>query len=232
MSIICDLIVVGIVALFAFLSSKKGFVRTLVEVVGFVLAAILACSLSTPLSTGICEKTILPVVKEATYSALENATTGNISDISESVWDELPDFVLTAAESSGITKQSVSEHLETSTADTIEGISNDLSNRIFLPIILRIVKTVVTFLLFVVFLVVALLLARVINKLFSGMIFGRLNSILGGVLGAIKGLAIASIFCLVISLLAGLTKEGFLSITTETIDSTYIVSAILNLLSL
>lgn len=231
MSIILDLIVIAIIALFSFLSAKKGFVRTLVEVAGFVLAAVLAFSLSTPISTSISENTVMPIIEEATVSALENVSTDNISQATDNVWDQLPSFVLSAAESSGITKDSISDHLSASSEKTIEGLSTELSNRVFLPIVSNVIKTVVTVILFVVLLVLSIFLARIINRLFSGVILGKLNKTLGGILGAIKGAAIASIFCLAVSLIADLTKGDFLSITTETIDSTYIVSTILNLLS-
>lgn len=232
MNIILDLIVVAIIVLFVVLSAKKGFVRTLIEVVGFILAAVLASSFSAPITTAICDNTIKPIVEEATVSALEDTATSNITDAAENIWDSLPGFVVNAAESSGITKNSVGEHISSSTTQTLDGVVDGLVNNVFMPIIFNIVKIIITFVLFVALVIISMIVARLINKLFSGAVLGKLNRALGGLLGAVKGSAFAAIFCLLISLLAGLSKSGFLNITTETIDSTYIVSEILNLLSL
>ena len=50
MNFVIDLIVVAIIAVCAVVSAKRGFVKVLVEAVGFVAAIILTFTISTPLS--------------------------------------------------------------------------------------------------------------------------------------------------------------------------------------
>lgn len=53
MSIIFDIAVVAIVALLVFLGFHRGFVRTVFNLVGYILAAVLAFFISSPISVWI-----------------------------------------------------------------------------------------------------------------------------------------------------------------------------------
>ena len=64
MSIILDLIIVFTILLFIIMSARKGFVRTLIEVVGFVAAIAVALSISTPVSDFIYEKTVTTIMSK------------------------------------------------------------------------------------------------------------------------------------------------------------------------
>ena len=50
MNIILDIIIVAIVVICVFLSAKRGFTRTIIELVGFVAAILIAINLSTPVA--------------------------------------------------------------------------------------------------------------------------------------------------------------------------------------
>lgn len=232
MGLVLDIIIVLIVAFFVFISARRGFIRTLIEVVGFVLAAVLAFSLSAPITTAICENGIKPIIEETTLSALNDAPLEDVAEAAESIWDELPGFVINIAESAGINKADVSESISDAATQSVHEVSAHITDNIFIPIVSNIVKTIVTFLLFLALIVLVMFLARIINKLFSGFIFGKFNRLLGGVLGAVKGSVFAAIFCLLFSIIVKLSPNGILSITTETLDSTYIFSKILDIFSL
>ena len=53
MWIILDLIIVAIVLLFVFISAKRGFARTIVEFVGYILAVYLAFAVGGIISTAV-----------------------------------------------------------------------------------------------------------------------------------------------------------------------------------
>ena len=231
MSLILDLIIVAIVAICVLISAKKGFVRTIVSAVGFVLAVFLAFSLSTPIASLISKEFVRPAIEEKTFSVLSGVAGNAFSETTEDIWNELPDFVVNAAASAGVTEDSLGQSIKESTATTAEGLATDLTDKIFLPIVENLVKTIVTFVLFLLLIILVSLLSKILNKLFSGAVFGKFNRTLGGILGAVKGSAFAVIFCLLVSMLVGLSENGFLSITKDTIDSTFILSKVLDIFS-
>ena len=65
MSFILDLIVIAIIIVFALISAKKGFVRTIIEIVGFVLVILFANNVSPVLSNVTYDKLIEPAIIES-----------------------------------------------------------------------------------------------------------------------------------------------------------------------
>ena len=92
MGIILDLIVLAIIVIFAFLSAKKGFVRTLIELVGFFLAIFIASSISPAISNGVYDKFIEPAIVDSVDNIqIEDSVIGNVTV--SGTEDYIPDFV-------------------------------------------------------------------------------------------------------------------------------------------
>ena len=92
MPIILDVIIALIILIFIIISAKKGFVKSLVEVVGFVAAVVIAISASTPIANAIYDSTVQPFVTKTVENAVsETQTTAN--DAVDTVWNKLPNFL-------------------------------------------------------------------------------------------------------------------------------------------
>ncbi|MFQ8953025.1 MAG: CvpA family protein [Oscillospiraceae bacterium] len=68
------------------------------------------------------------------------------------------------------------------------------------------------------------ILAKFLNGVFSFSIVGKLNRILGGIAGIPKGIIIAMLFCMIISLIVSLTPDGFLIFKTEAMEKSWFFS--------
>ncbi len=218
MSYILDGIVILIILFFIITSSKRGFVRTLIEVVGFVAALILAFTISSPLANATYDKMIEPSV----VSAVENAANEGTQTAVDAAWGAMPKFITNNSDMFGLTQESFADKLTQSTADGITGTAISVSQNIAKPIVAKILGMIYSTLLVIVLLFVVKILAKIINKLFSFSIIGKLNRSLGGAIGLIKGLAIAVVFCMIISLIVSFTANGFLVFTRDAIDSSVI----------
>lgn len=227
MSLILDAIIVLIILIFAFLSSKKGFVRTLIEVVGFVLAIVVAIGLSTPIANGIYDATVQPIVAKTVESALNegNATANAAVD---AVWDKMPAF-LTESSFFGITKENITSTITDEVSANTADVINSISNSFVKPIVTKLLSVLLSVVLLIVMLLIVKLLAKYINKLFTFSVIGNINRTLGGILGVVKGMAIAVIFCLIISLILSFTKNGFLIFTYDAINSSYLFKFLIGL---
>ena len=62
MSVVLDIIVLAIILVTVFLSAKRGFVRVLIELVGFVAAVFISFTISTPLADMTYDKIIEPPI--------------------------------------------------------------------------------------------------------------------------------------------------------------------------
>lgn len=217
MSYILDAIVILIVLFYVFISAKKGFVRTLIEVVGFVAAIVIAFTVSTPIAEVGYDSFIYPSIAES----VEETGKDNINDAADAVWEKLPKFI-TENSFFGVSKDNVTASAEDEFSNQSDNFAQSISDKMIKPTVVKLLSVIVSFVLVIILLFVAKILAKYVNKLFTFSIIGDINKFLGGALGVVKGAAIAIIFCLVISIILSFTKGGFLIFTYDAINSSYL----------
>lgn len=217
MSLILDGIIIFIVLLFVYLSAKKGFVYTLIEVIGFVAALVIAFTISTPLAEITYDTFVFPSVSDK----VESTGKENISEAADALWEELPDY-FTESSFLGLSKETATTAAQNEFSNNSDSIAKSISDSMVKPTAVKLISVFISFILVVVLLFIVKILAKYINKLFTFSVVGEINKILGGVLGIAKGAAIAVVFCLVISLILSFTKDGFLIFTYDAIESSYL----------
>ncbi len=226
MSIILDAIIVLIILVFVFLSAKKGFVRTLIEVVGFIAAIAIALSVSTPIANFCYDTAVQPIVTKTVESTV-NEGSSNVNEAVDAVWNKLPAF-LTESNFFSLSKEGITSSINNETAaDTTQLITS--INSIVKPAVSKLISVLISVILVVVLLFVVKILAKLVNKIFSFSLVGDINKTLGGLLGLIKGAAVAVIFCMIVSLILSFTKNGFLIFTYDAINSSYLFKFIMGL---
>ena len=228
MSIILDLIIVGIILFFVLSSARKGFVKVLIETVGFVVAIVIAFSVSNPLATATYDKFIEPPVISAISSSVEESTGEAVDD---KVIDAIPDFIVNSSERFGISLDEMKAKLTASASSNTTDVIKSASQEVVKPIAVKVIGMVFTLILVIILLIVVKILARVINKLFSFSIVGKLNQILGGVLGIVKGCIIAVVVCIVSSLIMSFVGEFFI-FTAENVNNSTIYKFIVDTFSI
>lgn len=220
MSYILDGIIVLIIAITVFLSAKKGFVRTLIEVVGLIAAIIVAFTFSTPVADSVYGKFVEPKIINTVEESFNN-TANTATDTVDAVWTNLPKF-LTNSNFLNVSKENVYEQIKTNSSATAATMADTLSNSFVKPVVTKFISLLFSVISVVVLIFVTKFLAKYINKLFNFSVVGKINKTLGGIIGLFKGVAVAIIFCLVISLIMSFTKNGFLIFTNDTVNSSYL----------
>lgn len=218
MGIVLDVIVLAIIGITAVISAKKGFVATVVELVGLVLAFYLAFTLSSVAANFTYDKFISPSIKETIVEEIGDS----VNKTADSVWDSLPGIVVSGANTLGIEKEDVFGGANDTASSTIEDIANTVDVKIARPVITTFIRFILGFILFIACIFLIKILAKLLNKLFSFSIIGKLNKLLGAVLGAGKGMVFATVFVLLLSTIAAVTKNGFLIFTNENIEKSAI----------
>ena len=222
MSIVIDLIVVAIVLLFVALSAKKGFVKTVVEMVGFVAAIVLAFTISTPLAGVTYDKIIEPPI----LAAVTDEATEDVNAMVNGIWEKMPAFIINRAEDMGHSQDNVGQSITSSLANGTQAAVKSTSQNIFKPVAVSLLSLVFSVIISIVLLLIVKPIAKIINGLFSFSIIGKANRALGAVVGLLKGAVFAVVFCLVISLVVSFTENGFLIFTAENINNSYIFKLI------
>lgn len=225
MGILIDVIILAIIIFCVFLSAKKGFVRTAIEVAGFILAILISLAVSKPLSSFVYDKTVEPGV----INAVSDASADSTKNAANAFWEKLPEFVKVNAQAEGITADTVSQRLTENSDGGIKAAAKTVSSNIIKPVFVSVISFAVSAVLFVILMIVVRFLARLLNKFFSFSIIGKMNSALGGAIGLIKGVLVATAVCMVISSVVSFTTNGFLIFTEDNIGKTYIFKFLVGL---
>ena len=95
---ILDLLVIAIVAYYAYISAKRGFVRTLIELVGFVAIFLIITKAGAPLSESLFKAAFRGPVLSKVQTTLDESAVSSV----EAVTEALPGFVVNGAAFLGI----------------------------------------------------------------------------------------------------------------------------------
>ena len=228
MGLILDLLFVVMIIITAILSAKKGFIRTLLELVGFAAAIIIALTVSEPISDFAYEKLVEPAIFEKT----EGIIVDNTNSIRENLWEKLPSIIKDNSEFFGINEDSFLNIISSESKNGAADLSIAISEKIVRPAVVNLFSTIISFILILILIPLFRLLAKGINKLFSVSVVGKVNKFLGAILGILKGLAICLIVCILLDLIVKLSSGGFWLITNDFLDKSFIFSKIFKLIFL
>ena len=217
MNFVLDLIILAIIVVCALISAKKGFVKTIIRLVGWVLALVLSITFSGPLAELTYSKAVEPAVVSAIDGVVSEVVEGAEGAVKEQVYETLPEFIKNNID---ISEFEISND---------GSIAKSITESAVQPIATTLLRAIFSIILFIVLSIAAGFLAKVLNKIFSFSILGKANKILGGVVGAVQGIIFAVVFVLVVTVIVSLTG-GFLIFTPEAIEKTVIFNLIAKLL--
>ena len=224
MSIVLDLIVLAIIVITVLISAKRGFVRTLIELVGFIAAVFISFTISTPLANTTYDKIIEPSIVSTVTSAVDTAADNSAAAAVDSFWNEMPGWIKGGIEKAGISKDSLGGSITANIGNGVQAAVESASQNVIKPAVTSTLALIYQVILLIILLALVKPLAKLINKLFSFSVIGTANRVLGGVVGVPKGMIYAVAFCLLITLAVSFTQNGFLIFTGEAMEKSLFFS--------
>lgn len=212
---ILDLIVIGIIVYFAIVSAKHGFVRTVVELAGFVVIFLFITRFGTPVSEKIFDVTL----RDSVVTKLETSLQSSADTSMQKISDALPQYIKNCAGFLGISTEP-----EVLNIDDVRAIAEKLTDNVVRPVITSLIYGIISLILFAFGMYIVRILARAVNSLFKISFIGTINKLLGAVLGAGKGIVVAFFVCIAITVIISFTENGFWIFNKESIENTYIFS--------
>src|ERR1035437_1226249 len=172
-SIILDALLVLIVLFVAWRSAKRGFVRTIIEMVGYVLAIIMAFAVASFLSEQIYESLVRPsIVKSIEANLGEYNIDDNLSKTFNNIKNNIPNYMLTAAGYNSDTENKISEEILNS-KNGVSTAAINIADTLAKPAMIYILNIILIFVLFFLFMLIVRFLAKTINGIFNVPVLGR-----------------------------------------------------------
>lgn len=190
MGIIVDLIIIGIILLFIGIGLKKGLAGSLIKLLSFAIALIVAVALYKPVSNAIMKNT---QIDENIEQAII-ATFGSEENSSEAVQTEMPNNIV----------ENINKEIKNATNEArnqiVENTSKNISNTIINIGSGLGIYIIARFILFII--------GIFVNQVTNLPILKQVDKIGGIAYGAIEGIAIVYVILAIISLFAVVQPEN------------------------
>lgn len=198
-----DLLFLAIVAVFAFFSYRRGFMRTVLEVVAFVLAIVLASFLAKPVGEFFYKSFI--------KSSVENHIENSINEINfdsktvtkdqgaNIVFENIPDFAWKIAKGVGATENNIKSQVKSSNFDSAAA-TDMIVEKVVEPIVLPATSAVSFIILSIVLIFLLRLFAKMISKENEDDGFST-DKLIGGIFGIAKGVAVVYVVCALLQII-------------------------------
>ena len=216
MQYMIDLIIVAIILFVILLSAKRGFVRIIIETVGFALALFISFTIHTPLANLTYDKMIMPAIEEA-ISDTEGKTP---EETSARIWEKLPSYVKNNSLFPEISQETLTMAVEKGFSAK-ENTAEQISDSLIRPTAVRILSLFYSMALVSVLMVIVRFAAAAVNRAVSFRLAGKINTLLGGLIGVVRGIMTAVLFCLAVSLLISFKKSGIWIFTPEALEQSF-----------
>lgn len=191
LSMTLDVLVIIIVAVFAFFGYKRGIARTLVSIAGTFLSTLLTMLLSNPIAQAIYFGGFKNTIIEKVNDAMALMKTSGETTLREKILDELPDFVADSLPGFNISNAQLADAASKSSQQVEELIR---------PIVISFISLIVSFVLFAVFSVVVKVAAKFIADRIDDWAGGIINQMLGAAVGIVEGFVLILMISFIIKI--------------------------------
>ena len=224
MFVAIDLILIAVWAFVIWRSARRGFIRSVIELVGWFLALMLAIWISGLIANAIYTSFIEPQFIKGVQSSVTSFANDHINDDVSAIRDSLP-FYLRGVFSDADLSRSITSELSKGSAAAATAIAETLR-----PALVSIISVMLTFLLMIPLMILVRIAAKYINKVFNLPVIGTINRVLGGILGFFKGILVIYIFVIVINVFMDMSQsKSFLFFTQSAIDRTVLFATLQSL---
>ena len=204
MNIILDLIVLGLIVLFAWLGKTRGFVKTVFSFFGSLLSFLLASFFAKPIGAFVSEKALFPAMK----AYFVKVFTENI-EFPDSLFDfsQLSESSKAILENFQITEDKLSQFSIQAEDSFVTGI-NKMADSVLAPISEAVAYAISYFVLFLLFSLAIKILVRVFNLFDKLPLIHFSNHFFGLIVGLLWGLLIAFLVSNLLSLVEPMLFDG------------------------
>ncbi len=198
MSTALDVLVIIIVAVFAILGFKKGIAKTVVSIIGTILASALTMILSNPIAEAIYQGGFKTALVEKIGDAIKLYKQSGQGSLVESIMKTMPKFVNNSLSSFGVSTQ---------TLNSAAGKSAEQVEQLIRPIIVSFISVFVSIFLFIILTIIIKLISKLIVNTIDDSVVGGVNAFLGAVVGIIEGFVIVILIAFVVRITIPHLKE-------------------------
>lgn len=215
MSIFLDIATVAILAYIIYRSYKKGLVRVIIEVIGYLASLIIAYFLSSSVGGWIYTLLLKPVVSDHVSDAISQQTAAQSSQLASQLSGYAQFFSL----GGGDPNQVIGDALKAGGGSA----TNTIMDTLVAPVLMSVGRIIAFVIIFAICMIVVRLIARAADVVFKIPLIRQINELGGAAVGAVKAVLVMFVVCTLVTIsLPIFSMQEKPPITNNTIDSTYV----------
>jgi len=234
-----DVFALVVLAHFVARSASRGFVRTIVSFLGFMIAAVLAGTFSTALAKLLYDNIVRDALELIVSRQIGAAVTDGAVTTS-SVLEFLPQSLRVLAEQPGTLLDFIPQTfwdalegtgdqlVQSFLGDNSEALAAVLVNNVLQSPVLALLRGISFFIIFSLTVFLVRYLSRALNIVNDIPVVGRFNTLLGGVVGLLQGLMALYLLAVLLQMVIQLTGNGLAWLNRQVIDSTFVYRVFFN----
>ncbi len=219
MAYILDGVLILIFVVTIALGYHRGFIRSIVQLVGLVAAIVVASSLSASLAPMIYDSFVSEPLQQTIVEAVENSGSAAMSEQLEGALNSLPDFLVNAINQNDQATQAL-DQMQSTVIDSTVVLAEALVTKVIRPLAIGLFRVVLFIVLVLLLLLVVKLLTALLKPIRKLPVIRQADGLLGAAVGLLKAIVFVLIAVSVMQLLASSGKL----ITTAQLDETLLAS--------
>lgn len=222
MAIVFDVVVFAILILLVILGYKRGLIRTVVNLVGYVISAVLAFFVSLPVSQFLFSTFFKSSAVDLINQEIAKLSGGqSVAAMLDAAFAAIPKNISTFASEYVGPLDQVKDSIIATTPTTAD-LANVVVDTVIAPIATMLLQTIVFLVLFILFCIIVKLLTRTLKFIDKVPLVGTANAVLGAVFGVLEAFLFLFLFTTVIAFIIQISGNQLDSINQNIVNQTYV----------
>ena len=219
MNWVIDLIVLVLVFLIVFAAYKKGFLRSVLSLGGFLIASVFSFVFGKMIAEGIFDSMVRPWLTSMVESEVVAGTNNNLTAAVDNMYQNLPGYLSGPLDFLFGSKEQVLSNIQTAMNENSAGLTDSIVGLLkpMMVVLISILTVLILFLL-------CMFALRVIDKMLIQVrripVIGTFDGLLGGIVGIFQAVLWMVILVFLVKSVILLTSNGLTWLNDEVVDST------------
>lgn len=218
-SLILDMVAAAIMLIAVIVGVKRGFIKSVIGLVGLIAAAVIAAMFAGPLAATAYEA----IVEKPLIQAVETAVANGADTVHATLSEQIAHTVESLPAVLQALLQADASRLQTEGSVLPTAELSQMIVKVLEPLCVTAVQIVLFLLLFIVLLIAVKLAGKLIDRVFSALpVIKQANGLLGAVVGLAQGALLVFVLCFALELYMTCTGADA-AITREHLSQTVLV---------
>ncbi len=212
MGIILDIILVAVIILTVAVSAKRGVITTVLSLVAFAAAVIIASFSAKPVAEAAYNTFLSNPIQDKIQESIPSNSALNYAEKAQIVMDNIPDFAKKYAEKAGLDISALSSQISKAGIGNNSELSKNLESEFVKPVTVLVLKSIMFFLLTIALAIILRLIAKAIGESIKHFpLVGTADAVAGAAIGILEGAVIVFVICCLLTYMKPQIKEPEIS---------------------